>query len=108
MSESPDVSVNYSSTYKEINVTGQVGHTTYDGMKLTVLYDTADLQKALSGNQFKASKAIVNRQIVCTLNLSPINLKTWAIMFQKELERYEKLFGVILSPEEVDEKFKNN
>ncbi|MDI1495158.1 MAG: hypothetical protein K8823_464 [Cenarchaeum symbiont of Oopsacas minuta] len=108
MSEMPDIEVTKSSSFKEINVTGQVSNLNYDGMKLTVLHDFPDLQKALSGNQFKASKAIINREIECTLNLSPINMKTWSIMFQKEVSRYEKLFGRIMSPEEIQEKFKQS
>ena len=102
----PDIEVTQSPTFREINVTGQVSNLNYDGMKLTILHDTPDLKMALAGNQFKASKAIINREIECTLNLSPINMKTWSIMFKKELERYEKLFGVIMSPEEIQEKFK--
>ncbi|MCJ8306753.1 MAG: hypothetical protein HRU07_06870 [Nitrosopumilus sp.] len=107
MSETPDVQTSQSSTFKEINVTGQVSNLSYDGMKLIILHDSPDLQKALQGDQFKMSKAIINREIECTLNLSPINLKAWSILFQQELERYEKLFGVILSPEEINEKFRN-
>ena len=107
MSEAPDIQAYKSPTYKEINVTGQLSHLTYDGLQLVVLHESHDLQKALQGDQFKMSKAIVNREIECAINLTPINLKTWALLFQQELERYEKLFGVILSPEEIEEKFRN-
>jgi len=107
MSETPDVQVNQSDTFKEINVTGQVSNLTYDGLKLTVLHDSLNLKSALSGTQIKASKTSISREIECILNLTPINLKGWAILFQKELERYEKLFGTILSPEEIAEKFKS-
>ncbi len=107
MSEAPDVQVSQSDTYKEINVTGQVSNLNYDGMKLTVLHDSFNLQPALSGAQFKMSKATINRTIECTINLSPVNLKSWAILFDQELKKYEKLFGTILSPEEINEKFKN-
>ena len=108
MSEPPDVEVTQSTTFREIHVTGQVSNLNYDGMQLTVLHDSPALQKALSGNQFKASKAIINREIECTLNLSPINMKAWLLMFKDEVERYEKMFGTILSPEEVNEKFKQH
>ena len=107
MSEVSDIQTNHSQTFKEINVTGQVSNLNYDGLKLIVLHDSTNLQKALEGDQFKISKATINREIECTLNLTPVNLKAWAILFQQELARYEKLFGTILSPEEIDEKFKN-
>ena len=107
MSEEPDVQTSQSPTFKEINVTGQVSNLSYDGMKLVILHDSPDIQQALQGDQFKMSKALINRQIECTLNLSPINLKAWSLLFQQELERYEKLFGTILSPEEVNEKFRD-
>ncbi len=106
MSDVPDIQVIQSSTFKEINVTGQVSNLNYDGMRLTVIHDSGNLQNALTGDKIKISKATINREIECTLNLSPLNLKTWAILFQKELERYEKLFGTILSPEEINEKFR--
>jgi len=107
MSETPDVRVSQSETFKEINVTGQISNLNYDGLKLTVLHDSLNLQPALSGTQIKMAKATINRKIECTINLSPVNLKSWAILFQKELEKYEKMFGTILSPEEIQEKFKN-
>ena len=107
MSEAPDVQVSKSETFKEINVTGQVSNLNYDGLRLTVIHDSLDLGAALSGTQIKKSKATINREIECILNLSPVILKGWAIIFQKELEKYEKLFGTILSPEEIAEKFKS-
>lgn len=107
MAEAPDIQTSQSPTFKEINVTGQVSNLSYDGMKLIILNDSPDLQKALQGDQFKMSKAIINRKIECTLNISPINLKAMSRLFQLELTRYEKLFGTILSPEEVNEKFRN-
>jgi len=107
MSEAPDVQVSQSDTYKEINVTGQISNLNYDGMRLTVLHDSFNLAPALSGAQIKMSKATINRKIECTINLSPVNLKSWAILLDQELKKYEKLFGTILSPEEINEKFKN-
>ena len=80
----------------------------YDGLNLTVLHDSQSLEKALDSNEFKVSKAIVNRQIECTLKLSPINIKAWAMLFQKNLEQYESMFGRIMSPEEVAEKFRQS
>jgi len=107
MSETPDIQVNQSDTFKEINVTGQVAHLNYDGLRLTILHDSANLSNALAGDKIKISKTTINREIECTINLSPVNLKSWALLFDRELKRYEMLFGVILSPEEIQEKFKN-
>jgi len=106
MSEAPDVQVTYSNTFKEIHVSGQISNLNYDGVKLTVIHDIPDYKEALNGNQIKASKTTINRQIECAINLSPVNLKSWAIMLQQELKKYEMLFGTILSPEEINEKFK--
>lgn len=107
MSETPDVQVIRSETFKEINVTAQVANLTYDGMKLTILHDSLNLSNAITGDKIKVSKTTINREIECTLNLSPVNLKSWALLFDRELKRYEMLFGTILSPEEITEKFKN-
>ena len=60
MSEDPYIQTSQSPTFKEIHVTGQVSNLNYDGMKLIVLNDSPDLQKALQGDQFKMSKAIIN------------------------------------------------
>jgi len=107
MSEQPDVQVKESDCFREILVTGQISNLNYDGLKLTVLHDTLNLQDAVKGNQIKASKATINRQLECTLNLTPLQLKTWTILLQTELKKYEGWFGTILSPEEIQEKFKN-
>jgi len=106
MSETPDVNVKESDFFKEIIVTGQISNLNYDGLKLTVLHDSLNLQEAVKGSQIKVSKTTINRQIECTLNLSPLQLKSWAILLQTELKKYEELFGTILSPEEIQEKFK--
>lgn len=108
MSETPDIEVTQSSTYNEIHVTGQVSNLSYDGLSLTVLHDSPSLKKALGGEQFKVSKAIINMEIACTLSLSPINMKSWLLLFQQEVERYERMFGHTMSPEEVSEKFKED
>ena len=107
MSEAPDVNVKESDCFREILVTGQISNLNYDGLKLTVLHDSLNLAGALSGTQIKASKTTINREIECQLNLSPVQLKTWARLFDLELKKYESLFGTILSPEEIQEKFKN-
>ena len=104
----PDVSVRHSDTYKEIHVTGQISHVNYDGMKLTVFHDSPDHQNTLQGGRFNASKIVINREIECTLNLSPLAMKIWSILLQKEVAKYEKAFGRILSPEEIAQKLKRS
>lgn len=107
MSEQPDITVRESDCYREIIPTGQITNLGYDGLRLTVLHDSFNLQDAVKGNQIKVSKATINRNIECTIILTPVQLKTWAIIFNDELQKYEKFFGIILSPEEIQEKFKN-
>ena len=107
MSETPDVKVSKSENYKVIQVTGQISHISYDGIKLTVLNDVLDLAPAVTGDNFKMSKATITREIQCTIDLSPFSLKSWALLLNQELKKYETLFGTILSPEEIQEKFKN-
>ena len=108
MSEAPDVKVTQSDTYKEIHVTGQVANMNYDGLKLTVLHESPDLTGMLAHDRLKMSKLVISRQIECTLNLSPQNLKAWALALKNELDRYGRLFGTIMSPEEVDQKFRES
>ena len=105
MVEELDDDGNKISTYNENYVVGQVSNSGYGENDLTV--ESQSLEKALDSNEFKVSKAIVNRQIECTLKLPPINLKDWAMLFQN-LEQYESMFGRIMSPEEVAEKFRHS
>ncbi len=107
MSDAPDVRVSKSPTFKEIHITEHASNLSYDGMKLTVFRDAVDLQNAVQGDGLRVSKAMIYRETECTLSLSPMNLKEWTMLFRSALARYEKLFGTILSPEEVAEKFKN-
>lgn len=106
MVEMPDINVVQSDTYKEIDVTGQISHVNYDGMKMTVFHDSPDHKRTLRGGHFNASKMMINREIECTLNLSPLAMKIWLILLQKEVTKYEKAFGRILSPEEIAQKLK--
>ena len=107
MSESPDVKVTKSDNYQVFQVTGQISHISYDGIKLTVINDKLDIGPAVAGDNFKMSKATITREIQCTIDLSPFSLKSWAILLNQELKKYEDLFGNIMSPEEIQEKFKN-
>ncbi len=107
MSESPDVKVTKSENYQVFQVTGQLSHISYDGIKLTVINDKLDIAPAVAGDNFKMSKATITREIQCTLDLSPFSLKSWALLLNQELKKYENLFGTILSPEEIQERFKN-
>ena len=106
MSGDQDIDVTRSDEYITVNVAGQLCKVGYDGMKLTVWEETDDFTNALKGTTFHASKIIINRKIKCTLNLTPSGMKTWALLLQHELRKYEKKFGPILSPEEVAQKMK--
>lgn len=106
MSEAPDVKVSPSDTYKEINVSGQVTGLNYDGMKLTVFHDSPNLTQTLTAEGFKPHKVVIDRYIECTLNMPPQTIKEWALILSENLARYEKTFGMILSPEEVEQKFR--
>lgn len=107
MTETPDVRVRQSDHYRDIRVTGQAINVTYDGLRMTILNDTPNLENAIQGDVFRASKLIIDRSIECTLNLSPTTMKAWAMALQHELEKYETTFGPILSPEEIAQKLRD-
>ena len=106
MSEAPDVKVSRSDTYSEIYPTHQIAGLNYDGLKMTVFNDSPDLTDALATEHFKMSKLVINRRIECTLHLNPQALKDWALTLLANLRKYEGMFGSIMSPEEVQQKFK--
>lgn len=107
MSELPDIKTAKSDMYREICVSGQVSMIDYSGLHLTVWHDIPDLTNTLSSEKFRASKVIIDRQIECTIRLDPQGLKEWAMALSEQLQKYERAFGVILSPEEVAQKFKD-
>ena len=86
VSEAPDVQFTQSDTY---NVTGQVANMNYDGLKLNILHESPDLTGMLAHDRLKVSKLVINRQMECTLHLSPQNLTAWALALRNELGRYE-------------------
>lgn len=106
MSEVPDIRTSKSDMYREINVSGQISRLDYSGLDLTVWHDVPDLTDTLSSETFRASKVIIDRQIECTIHLDPQRLKEWAITLAEQLRKYEQAFGVVLSPEEVAQKFR--
>ena len=107
MAAEADIIVRQSDTYKVIHVTGEIMFTNYDGARISVLNDSSDLTKTLHGDSFKPSKVQIHRTIECELVLPPSRLKAWVHVLQRELARYEKSFGHVLSPEEIDTKMRD-
>lgn len=96
-----------SPTYGEIYVTGQVSNTSCDGISMAALHESQHLWRAANSGEFKIS-VVTNKQIGCTLNSSQNGTESWSALFRRNLERYESMFGPIMSPEEIAEKFRQS
>lgn len=105
--EEPDVQVNYSDAYREIQVGGQLINTAYEGMRLTVINDRPNIKDMIKGSTVRPSKMTIDRTIECTLILPPSGVKAWAIALRKAVMDHERTFGPIFSPEEVEQKLRD-
>ena len=90
--------------YRTINVNGMFGGIRMGYLEAIVYSEQSEFTKAMAFPQISPNKMEVERVLECRLVFDPIQLKSTAIWFNKQIENYEKLFGHIPSPEEVAEK----
>lgn len=105
MAEPPKVKITQSDEHREIYVTGQISNLAYDGLRIAVLHDEADYADSMEDNRIHASRIAIDRRVECTLRMSPLTMKSWAIALGREVKRYEEMFGTIPPPEAIRKQF---
>lgn len=101
MSGVPVIETENSDCFKRINVAGFFGGIGASGLEATVYSERRDMLKALETEPISPNRLAIKRVVECELLISPITMKTTYDWLGKKIEEYEKLFGRIRSPEEI-------
>ena len=94
--------------FRTINVNGLYGGPRMGYVEANIYSEESELTKALASPQLSMNKVEVKRTLECRLVIDPIQLKSLAMWFDKQVKDYEVLFGRIPSPEEVASKQKTD
>lgn len=100
----PDVETKYHEQFRTFNVDGIFGG--MRGMHLeAILYsDEMETEQALSTAQAQPQKTKVKRTIQSRLIIDPLEAKIIIQWLTAQINQYEKLFGRVPSPEELESK----
>ena len=106
MSGIPEISCEYSPTYKRIVVADIIGGIRPIGIDITIYSEQSDFVAALETHPVSSSRVKIKRIIECELVINPMELKSIHQWLGQKINEFEKLFGPIRSPEEVQSKQK--
>jgi len=97
----PKIEGVYADDYKRILVTGFFGTIQPFGLE-TYVYSTKNIiDKALETEPISPQRATIKRIVECEFIIDPMQMKSLHQWLGKKIKDYERLFGPIPSPEEV-------
>lgn len=108
MSGLPEISSEYSSTYKRISVAGIFGGIRANGVDAIIFSEQQDVKKVLETEPLSANRITLKRIVEAELVIDPMQLKSIHKWLGDKIKEYESVFGVIPSPEEVDSRLRRN
>lgn len=106
MSNLPEINSEYASDFKRIQVGGVFGGVRSFGVEAVIYSERQDIQKVLETQPLSPQRTVIKRVVECELAIDPMQLKSIHRWLGQKIEEYEKFFGTIPSPEELDSKFK--
>ena len=98
----PEIESEESPTYKRIVVAGVFGGARPGGVHATLYSERPNSLKVLATHPPDPSRVLLRRIIECELIIDPLQMKTTHSWLGKQIDEYEKLYGTIPSPEEVE------
>lgn len=107
MSSTPEISSEYASDYKKVFVAGIFGGTRAFGVEAVLYSETTDVTKVLQTQPLNPNRAVVKRIAECELVMDPLQMKSTYQWLGNKIKEYERLFGPIPSPEELDSKLRH-
>ena len=102
MGEMPEIESEEAASYKRIVVAGVFGGTRPGGVHATLYSERPNSLKVLATHPPNPSRVLLRRIIECELIIDPLQMKTVYNWLGKQIDEYEKLYGNIPSPEEVE------
>lgn len=102
MSGIPEITSEYSPTFKQILVADIIGGVRPLGVSITVYSEESDFTAVLETHPISTGRVKIKRIIECELIVNPMEMKSIHDWLGIKIKQYEKTFGRIRSPEEIE------
>lgn len=100
----PKIDANEHPQYRTINVGGAVGGYRPMFFEVIIYSDETTATEALASADLAPERSTVKRTIECRLLIDPFKAKSIYKWLERNIVEYEKIFGRIPSPEELQAK----
>jgi len=100
----PDIETERHENYRIIFVNQISGGLRNNYFEFDIVSQVSNFEEALKTPQPNYSKQVLKRILQAKLIIPPMDLKSFIIFLQKSVTDYEKIFGIIPSPEEMARK----
>ncbi len=104
----PDVETEVHKDYRIIFANQITGGFRNQYFEFDLVSQVSNFESTLSSLQPNHGKNVLKRLLQNKVIMPPMDFKATVIFFQQTLEKYEKTFGVIPSPEELTNKSKKD
>lgn len=108
MSGLPEITAEYSSTYKRINVAGLFGGIVAGGVEAIVYSEERRAERVLETEPISVNRMTVKRTAEVELIIDPMQMKAIYQWLGNKITDYEQVFGRISSPEEIESRTRRN
>jgi hypothetical protein len=108
MSGVPEIETNYSENYKRVNVGGVFGGISPGGVEAIVYSESRRAEKVLETEPISPNRIRVRRTIEIELLIDPFQMRAIHQWLGNKIQEYERIFGRIPSPEEVESRTRRN
>lgn len=102
MSGLPRIESKYSETYKRINVAGIFGGILPGGVEAVLYSEERRIEEVLQTEPPSGNRTSIRRTIEAELLIDPLQMKSIHKWLGDKISEYEKIFGRIPSPEELE------
>jgi hypothetical protein len=102
MSGIPRIQSGYSDTYKRIYVAGMFGGVLPSGLEAIVFSEERRAEGVLETAPISPDRMTIKRTVEADLIIDPMQLRSIHTWLGEKIAEYERLFGPIPSPEEVE------
>jgi hypothetical protein len=104
MSGIPRIETGYSNTYKRIHVAGIFGGILPGGLEAVVFSEERRAEAVLETVPISPERMTVKRTVEAELIIDPMQMKSIHTWLGEKIAEYERLFGQVPSPEEVEDR----
>ena len=102
----PEIKSETSPQYRRVYVAGVFGGIVPSGLEAVFYSESKDIEKVLQTQPLSTHRMEIKRVAEIELLIDPMQMKSIYIWLDNKIKEYEKLFGRIPSPEELDTRFK--